>query len=66
MHRFAVWAPRANVIDLVSGGRRIGMSRADGGWWESDDPAAHAGTRYGFSIEGGPPRPDPRSLAQPD
>ena len=66
MHRFAVWAPRARVIDLVSDGRRIGMSPADGGWWESGDAAADAGTRYGFSIEGGPPRPDPRSPSQPD
>ena len=40
MHRFAVWAPRARVIDLVSDGRRIGMSPADGGWWESGDAAA--------------------------
>ncbi|TMG61485.1 MAG: malto-oligosyltrehalose trehalohydrolase, partial [Chloroflexi bacterium] len=66
MHRFAVWAPRARVIDLVSDGRRLGMRPADGGWWESGDAAADAGTRYGFSIEGGPPRPDPRSLSQPD
>ena len=29
-------------------------------------PAAGAGSRYGFSIDGGPVRPDPRSPSQPD
>ena len=42
------------------------MTRSEGGWWEVTDEAAHAGTRYGISLEGGQTRPDPRSPSQPD
>ncbi len=67
MSAFRVWAPEAKRLDLVTGGRRLAMERADGGWWTLD--AAHAGAeaaaRYAFSVDGGPPRPDPRSRRQP-
>jgi maltooligosyltrehalose trehalohydrolase len=36
------------------------------GWWEVSYGAAHAGTRYGISLDGGETRPDPRSASQPD
>jgi maltooligosyltrehalose trehalohydrolase len=35
------------------------------GWWTLDVPSAGPGTDYAFSLDGGPPRPDPRSLCQP-
>ncbi|MFI1962769.1 malto-oligosyltrehalose trehalohydrolase [Streptomyces pathocidini] len=38
---------------------------ASGGWWRVAAPAGH-GTRYGFSLDGGPVLPDPRSRRQPD
>jgi maltooligosyltrehalose trehalohydrolase len=41
------------------------MVRDDAGWWALDADAG-PGTRYGFSLDGGPPVPDPRSLHQPD
>jgi maltooligosyltrehalose trehalohydrolase len=66
MHRFKVWAPGKQHVDVVSGGRRVPMKELDRGWWEAADSSAGPGTRYGFSIEGGETRPDPRSASQPD
>lgn len=47
------------------------MHPADGGWWTADPATADIDVpvddaRYGFSIDGGPVRPDPRSARQPD
>ncbi len=70
MH-FEVWAPRPAEVVLVlgadeTGGRRIDMERADDGWWHVRVDDAGPGTRYGFSLDGSPPLPDPRSMHQPD
>ena len=35
------------------------------GWWTGDVALEH-GTRYAFSVDGGDPRPDPRSRRQPE
>jgi maltooligosyltrehalose trehalohydrolase len=66
MHRFRVWAPGKQRVDVVSDGRRTPMAELERGWWEASDATARPGTRYGFSIEGGETRPDPRSASQPD
>ena len=66
MHRFRVWAPGRGAVKLVADGRTLAMSPADQGWWELSDNDAGAGTRYGFSLDGGEVRPDPRSASQPD
>jgi len=66
MHRFKVWAPNKNRVDLMSDERQTPMARLERGWWEASDAAAGPGTRYGFSIEGAQTRPDPRSASQPD
>jgi len=66
MHRFEVWAPRPGQVELVLEGRRLPMEPADGGWWGLDVDDAGPGTRYAFSLDGGPPRPDPRSRSQPE
>ncbi|HKR68590.1 MAG TPA: malto-oligosyltrehalose trehalohydrolase [Streptosporangiaceae bacterium] len=63
---FTVWAPRADRVDLVADGRRLPMRRGERGWWLADLPEARPGTDYGFSLDGGPVRPDPRSGWQPD
>lgn len=71
MHRFAVWAPQAQRVDLVTEAsgdapRTQPMVRSEGGWWRDDGPWAEHGTDYGFRVDGGPLTPDPRSGWQPD
>ena len=65
MHEFSVWAPRPGQVDLVLGGQRLPMARGDDMWWRRSVAAAGPGTDYAFSLDGGPPRPDPRSPFQP-
>jgi maltooligosyltrehalose trehalohydrolase len=60
MTAFSVWAPRRAQVDLVLDDTRIPMTAA-GDWWK----AVAEGTDYGFSLDGGPLRPDPRSTWQP-
>lgn len=66
-----LWAPRASRVDLVlpapggpTAGTTAAMTAADGGWWQAPQPLP-PGTDYAFSLDGGPPRPDPRSPWQP-
>jgi maltooligosyltrehalose trehalohydrolase len=66
MWTFSVWAPAARTVDVVVDGARAPLAACAGGWWQRDLAAAGPGSRYGFSIEGGPVRPDPRSASQPD
>jgi maltooligosyltrehalose trehalohydrolase len=63
---FDVWAPAAEQVALVLDGRRIGMDRSGGGWWLTEVGDAGPGDLYGFSIAGGPCRPDPRAMALPE
>ena len=71
MTSFTVWAPHAKQVDLVLGEQRLPMEQPPAdrpgrdGWWELDVPSASPGTDYAFSLDGGPPRPDPRSRHQP-
>jgi len=66
MHRFEVWAPHPARVELECDGRRLAMARQHRGWWRADVADAGAGSRYGFSLDGGAPLPDPRSPHQPD
>jgi maltooligosyltrehalose trehalohydrolase len=59
----ALWAPHAQRVEAVVGGERRGLSRGEDGWWRGARVAF--GTDYGFSLDDGPPRPDPRSRWQP-
>ena len=66
--RLSVWAPTAAGVDAVlDGGRRVAMSpdEARDGWWSAAEEL-EAGTDYRFSLDGGEPRPDPRSMSQPE
>lgn len=64
---FEVWAPGAARVALQCEDGTYAMERADGraGWWTVRAEAAD-GARYGFSVDGGPVLPDPRSRRQPD
>jgi maltooligosyltrehalose trehalohydrolase len=64
MHEFRVWAPRPKRVEAVVGERRVRMREAGGGWWACRAEAG-PGTDYAFILDGGPPRPDPRSAFQP-
>jgi len=60
-----VWAPRAERVDLDTGSGLVPMAPSGRpGWWGSPDIPAL--TSYSFVLDGGPPRPDPRSRRQPD
>jgi maltooligosyltrehalose trehalohydrolase len=65
MHEFRVWAPRPKRVAAIVGGRRLPMRPAGGGWWACRAERAGPGSDYAFSLDGGPPRPDPRSAFQP-
>ncbi|WP_129337123.1 malto-oligosyltrehalose trehalohydrolase [Cellulomonas endophytica] len=62
-----VWAPAAGRVDLVqpASGRTDPMQPGDGGWWVAGEDLPH-GTDYAFALDGGDPRPDPRSAWQPE
>jgi maltooligosyltrehalose trehalohydrolase len=63
-----VWAPRADRVRLHAPARGADapMSRDDRGFWRADVDLS-PGDRYGFLLDDAPdPRPDPRSLRQPD
>jgi maltooligosyltrehalose trehalohydrolase len=72
VHRFTVWAPRARTVHLVlprsigSDDRRLAMTPGDDDVWVLDVEDAGHGTDYAFSVDGGAPRPDPRSGRQPN
>ena len=66
MSTFRVWAPKPRRVELVVGGRRLTMKKSERGWWELSGVAAEAGMRYGYALDGGEVRPDPRSPCQPD
>jgi maltooligosyltrehalose trehalohydrolase len=61
----AVWAPYAAAVELATSDGREPMTRAERGWWRSD-ATLEPGARYGFAIDGGEPRPDPRGMSLPD
>ena len=64
---FEVWALNARrSVDVEVDGSRHAMVRGERGWWRTDVASAGAGSRYGFSVDGGDVRPDPRSPSQPD
>ncbi len=62
---FRVWAPHAQQVELVTDAGTDAMQRDDMGWFAIKRDLA-PGSRYRFSLDGGPPIPDPRSPSQPD
>jgi maltooligosyltrehalose trehalohydrolase len=64
--KFSVWAPRAKAsVELVCADERFPMrADAEGNWRVECTPRGLA-QGYRFSVDGGPPLPDPRSAWQP-
>jgi maltooligosyltrehalose trehalohydrolase len=64
---FEVWAPRAATVEVVvAADRRVAMDGPDDeGWFRARVGGAGPGDDYAYSLDGGPPRPDPRSPWQP-
>jgi maltooligosyltrehalose trehalohydrolase len=75
-----VWAPDARHVTVVWAAVPVGaeaeasgnvtrspMSAREGGWWSVGlpDPDDGGAIDYAFSLDGGDPRPDPRSAWQP-
>lgn len=64
-----MWAPNATRMTLSLGAdnatQDIAMTAAGGGWWTAETPHAPGDLDYGFRIDGGSVRPDPRSRRQP-
>jgi maltooligosyltrehalose trehalohydrolase len=63
---FRVWAPDANAVSLVHGDEDRAMDQRAGGWWQLGAFDIRHGDDYAFRVDGGDPRPDPRSRWQPD
>ena len=60
--RFAVWAPAAETVELVLPGRgeSVALPAPDAAGVRVVDVAdAGHGERYAYSLDGGPPVPDP-------
>jgi maltooligosyltrehalose trehalohydrolase len=65
MREFSVWAPGRRRVDVVVGGRQVPMLPAGHDWRAVRVDEAGPGSDYAFRLDGGPPRPDPRSAFQP-
>ncbi|HEV7993883.1 MAG TPA: malto-oligosyltrehalose trehalohydrolase [Gemmatimonadaceae bacterium] len=69
---FSVWAPKARDVSVyVATGAAAGdhpLKPVDGerGVWSATVSGVVAGDRYGFSLDGADPLPDPVSRSQPD
>ncbi len=63
MTELRVWAPIPDRVEVESGGERTPMISGADGWWSST--IGGPGTDYAFVLDGGDPRPDPRSAWQP-
>lgn len=67
---FRVWAPNAERVVLILNDQRTdAQSETDPvrpGWWAATAPHAKPGDRYTWSLDDGPPLPDPRSPDQPN
>ncbi len=62
-----VWAPNAKHVTVVGGARpRVQMDGPDDDGWFRVAVDLGSDDCYSFSLDGGPPRPDPRSPWQPE
>jgi maltooligosyltrehalose trehalohydrolase len=68
MHKFGVWAPKANKMSLCWREQTLLMNGPNKrGWWTLEVEDAECGDRYAFMLDDDPAFiPDPRSLRQQD
>lgn len=68
--RWRVWAPQARQVELVliekGQQRAVAMQREERGFFHHTEAKVPEGQRYAYRLDGGPERPDPCSLWQPD
>ena len=68
--RWRVWAPRAKTVELVllRGAQETphALTKDPWGYHVAELPEVEEGQRYAYRLDGGPLRPDPSSLWQPD
>jgi maltooligosyltrehalose trehalohydrolase len=68
--RWRVWAPRARRVELVlidrDERRAVMMEDEPRGYFRCTLPNIPDGQRYSYRLDGGPERPDPASLWQPN
>jgi maltooligosyltrehalose trehalohydrolase len=62
--KLVVWAPLVHSMELALGESRLALARDDEGVWSIEVDAARLEAGYGFSLDGGPPLPDPRATWQ--
>jgi maltooligosyltrehalose trehalohydrolase len=66
MHRFRVWAPKAERVRAEVDGQIYGMEPEDGGWWIAEVSGVKVGSEYAFLLDREERAvPDPRSMRQP-
>ena len=63
MASLRVWAPRPSSVEVEVDGTRTPLAQGGGGWWTGE--VGGPGTDYALVLDGGDPRPDPRSAWQP-
>ena len=63
MTTLRVWAPLPGSVEVETDGARTPMTPLADGWWTAE--IGGPGTDYAFVLDGGDPRPDPRSAWQP-
>ncbi|SEB57793.1 malto-oligosyltrehalose trehalohydrolase [Terriglobus roseus] len=68
MHKFGVWAPKAQKMSLCWREQVLAMNGPNHrGWWTLEVQEATCGDRYAFLLDDdSTPYPDPRSLRQPE
>ncbi|NQX28483.1 malto-oligosyltrehalose trehalohydrolase [Microbacteriaceae bacterium VKM Ac-2854] len=62
---FALWAPIAGSVTLVTGGSEHSMTAGESGWWFAPAGLEASDVDYGYLVDGEGPFPDPRSRRQP-
>ncbi|HLJ78565.1 MAG TPA: malto-oligosyltrehalose trehalohydrolase [Acidobacteriaceae bacterium] len=66
MHRFRVWAPKAQRVRVEVNGDKFSMQPTEGGWWQADVEEAGPGSDYAYFLNDEElALPDPRSEWQP-
>jgi maltooligosyltrehalose trehalohydrolase len=63
MTTLRVWAPLPETVEVETDGARTPLTPAGDGWWTAE--IGGHGTDYALVLDGGDPRPDPRSAWQP-